>query len=135
MKSLKNDSGEVTVMVVVFMAAILMVGGFMVDAGRSLTARRELNDVAAESARAAAQEINRAAAAEGLIIIDDRAVARGEEFLASQSIEGSIEIDGDSVVVRTSGEFSPIMFLGFGDRTIEGEGTARAVRGDSSPDN
>jgi hypothetical protein len=128
-----NERGSVTVFVVVFTVALLMVAGLVIDGGYTLAAHRRAFNEAEAAARAGAQAIDLdTLRATGTAILDpDAARARAEAYLAGSGHQGSVEVDGDTVRVHV--EFSQPMLLlnivGVGPLDINGDGSARAVRG------
>lgn len=128
-----NERGSVTVFVVVFTVALLMVGGLVIDGGYTLAAHRRAFNEAEAAARAGAQAIDMdLLRSTGVVQLDpDAARSRAEKYLASTGHEGTVEVEGD--VVRVHVQFSePMLILsvvGVGPLQINGDGTARAVRG------
>ncbi len=124
-----DERGEFLASMLVLIVGVVLVIGFTVDAGRLLAARRDLNDTAAQAAIAGAQHVDGQAVAAGRADLGPEAVAAANAYLAASDTDGFANVVGDQIVVETSSGFSPIMFLGFGDQTVAGRGTARAVRG------
>lgn len=128
-----NDRGSVTVFVVAFTFALLMVGGLVVDGGYTLAARRRAFNEADAAARAGAQAVDMdLLRSSGTVQLDpDAARTRAEAYVASTGHVGVVEVEGDVVRVRV--KFSqPMLVLsvvGVGPLQIEGNGDARAVRG------
>jgi len=128
-----NDRGSVTIFVVVFTVALLMIGGLVIDGGYTLAAHRRAFNEAEAAARAGAQAIDLdALRSTGVVQLDaDAAKTRAEDYLASTGDQGTVEIDGDTVRVHVSFR-QPMLILsavGVGPLEIEGDGSARAVRG------
>lgn len=128
-----NDRGSVTIFVVVFTVALLMVGGLVIDGGYTLAAHRRAFNEAEAAARAGAQAIDMdVLRSTGTVQLDpDAARTRAEKYLASTGHAGTVEVEGDVIRVRV--QFSePLLILsvvGVGPLQINGDGTARAVRG------
>lgn len=128
-----NERGSVTVFVVVFTVALLMVGGLVIDGGYTLAAHRRAFNEAEAAARAGAQAIDiDVLRATGTVQLDpDAARTRAESYLASTGHTGTVDVEGDVVHVRVTFE-QPMVILsivGVGPLKIDGDGTARAVRG------
>lgn len=128
-----NERGSVTIFVVVFTVALLMIGGLVIDGGYTLAAHRRAFNEAEAAARAGAQAIDLdALRSTGVVKLDvDAAKTRAEDYLASTGHQGSVEIDGDTVRVHVSFR-QPMLILsavGVGPLEIDGDGTAKAVRG------
>lgn len=128
-----SERGSVTVFVVVFTVALLMVAGLVIDGGYTLAAHRRAFNEAEAAARAGAQAIDLdTLRATGTAVLDpDAARTRAEAYLATTGHQGTVEVDGDTVRVHV--EFRQPMLLlsivGVGPLDINGDGSARAVRG------
>lgn len=133
-----NDRGSVTVFVVVLTVALLMVGGLVIDGGYTLAANRRAFNEAEAAARAGAQAVDMdVLRSTGTVQLDaDAARRRAEAYLAALGRDGTVEVEGDSVQVRVRFP-QPMLILsivGVGPLQIEGQGTARAVRGVTAGD-
>lgn len=133
-----NERGSVTVFVVVFTFAILMVGGLVLDGGYTLAAHRRAFNEAEAAARAGAQAVDLdALRATGVVQLDAEAARqRAESYLAGSGHRSAVDVDGDTVRVTVSFR-QPMLILnvvGVGPLDINGEGTARAVRGVTTGD-
>ncbi len=124
-----DERGEFLASMLVMIVGVLLVIGFTVDAGRLLAARRDLNDTASQAAIAGAQQVDGQAVLDGRAELGLEAIVAANAYLAAEGVAGSASVVGDQVVVEATGEYSPIMFGGFGNQTLTGQGTARAVRG------
>lgn len=124
-----DEKGEFLGFLIVMITAVLLVVGFTVDASRLLTARRDLNDTASQAALAAAQQVDGGSILRGEVALGANAIEAGHAYLAAQGVTGTVAIVGDTAVVEVTGTVEPIMFVGFGARTVTAEATARAVRG------
>lgn len=123
----------VTAFVTIFTVAIIFVIGLVLDGGNLLIARRQAANEAEAAARAGAQEVSELELREnGVIVIDpERARAAVEAYLDRIGRTGSAVVAGDTVTVTLEIE-RPLYILGIGglaDVTVEGQGSARNVRG------
>lgn len=133
-----NDRGSVTAFVVIITTALLVMGGLVIDGGYSLSARRQAFNEAEAAARSGAQAIDLdTLRATGTVQLNaDDAMARAEAYLAQTGHQGTVVVDGDTVRVHVNFR-QPMLILsvvGVGPLDIEGDGTARAVRGVSAGD-
>ncbi|MGW2081326.1 pilus assembly protein TadG-related protein [Streptomyces sp. NPDC001939] len=118
--------------------AVVMIGllALVVDGGRLLMASADAEDMAAEAARAAGQEINGPAAVrgEGTRADPRKAVSAAEQFLADSGLSGSVTVSADghkvNVTVRTT--YHPILLggFGYGDMPVTAHADAALVRTD-----
>lgn len=124
------ERGDFAPMMLVMIVTILLVTGFTVDAGRLLSARREVNDVATQAATAGTQVVDGTAVLAGGTDLGPQAVAAAMAYLDAVGVEGRAEIVGDTIIVETTAAYEPIMFGAiFGAREVKGRATARTVRG------
>lgn len=129
----RDETGSVTAFVVVFMVALLAVAGLVIDGGRILAARREAANVAESAARAGAQELdeNSVRAAGTRRLAPGHARLAAEQYLERTGYEGSVRLDGETVVVTVTIN-RPLLILGIAglaDATVTSHGSARALRG------
>ncbi len=95
-----RDEGMVTVWSVVIVLACFAMVGLVLDGGVILRARSSTFDLAAESARAGAQQLDQAALANGRVVLDEPAVRQTvNHFLATRGASGDIVISGDRITV------------------------------------
>ncbi|MET8210347.1 pilus assembly protein TadG-related protein [Streptomyces sp. NPDC055059] len=130
------ERGSVTLYFLGF--AVVMIGllALVVDGGRLLMASADAEDMAAEAARAAGQEINGPAAVrgEGTRADPQQAVGAAQEFLADSGLSGSVTVSADgqkvNVTVRTT--YHPILLGGFGysDMPVTAHADTTLVRTD-----
>lgn len=127
-----GERGTVTVFVVVFMLALLVVAGLVIDGGYMLAARREAANVAESAARAGAQELDTGAArTSGDVRLDPvAATTRAETYLAASGHDGTVAVAGDTVRVEvTITRHMAILGLAvLADATVTASGEARSVR-------
>lgn len=125
----RRDRGvSLSAFVMTVVVALLMMGGLVIDGGAQSNASRECQQVAAEAARAGqdAAALNRAA---GVGTVDTHAIrAAALQVLADHpEVSHDVQIDGDTVVVRTSRSV-PTTFLSLARiDSLDASGEARAV--------
>jgi Flp pilus assembly protein TadG len=129
----RDERGTVTVFVTVFMFALLVVAGLVIDGGNILAARREAANVAESAARAGAQALDETAArsGEGQHLNPMAARRRAEDYLMSAGFGGSVSVNGDTVVVEVT--ITQRLFIlgvgGLADTAVTGRGQARGSSG------
>jgi Flp pilus assembly protein TadG len=127
-----DERGTVTVFVVGFMLALLLVAGLVFDGGNVLAARREAANVAESAARAGAQALDTGAArtSGGAQLDGSSAVLRAENYLTQTGYAGTASVDGDEVLVEVT--ITRRTFLlglaGLTSMTVHGRGQAHGVR-------
>ena len=127
------ERGSVTAFVVVLTVALLAVAGLVVDGGLLLAAHRRAFNEAEAAARAGAQAVDiDALRARGDVALDpSEAERRARDYLAAIDREGTVQVHGDTVRVQVRFRHELVLLGAFGlsTQTVDGDGTARAVRG------
>ena len=125
----------VTAFVVIFIFALLLMAGLVLDGGLTLAAKVQAIDEAQAAARAGAQAIDLPTyRATGQITLDPtEATADAEKFLAAAGHTGTVAVNGDVVTVRVSiTQATQILDIaGIDHLTVTGTGTAMAEQGNA----
>ena len=100
----ERDSGQVTAMVVVMTAALILLAGLVLDGGLVLSARQNALTLAQEAARAGAQGIDLATYRQdgALVLLPAEAEADARAYLAAAGSSGTVEVSGDTVTVTVT---------------------------------
>lgn len=94
------DRGSVTVWTAVLVPACLMLVGLVVDGGAILRSQSRSFDLAGGAARAAAQELDAAAATNGQVRLDPaRAREAAARYLAPEHLTATVEVRAERVTV------------------------------------
>jgi Flp pilus assembly protein TadG len=129
---LRDERGQATAFMAIFVVALLAVAGLVIDGGYTLAAKRRAIDEAEGAARAGAQALTPASLRLGSPRPDPiRATAAADAYLGKTGHAGTVEVYGDRVSVTVSFE-QPMLILGLGGLghvTVTGHGEARPVRG------
>ena len=125
-----DDRGSVSAFVAVIAIALVAVAGLVYDGGQILTAQARVRDLAANAARAGAQEIDLdTLRAEQQVVLDpDRASSAALDYLAAHGAIGSVEINGSRVTV-TATVRQTLRILPGADRDVSATDSADAVPG------
>ena len=125
-----DDRGIVSAFVAVIAIALVAVAGLVYDGGQILTAQARARDLAANAARAGAQEIDLdTLRAEQRVVLDpDRATSAALDYLARYGATGNVEVDGSRVTVTASIR-QPLRILPGADRDVAATDSADAVPG------
>jgi hypothetical protein len=128
-----GEGGQITIFVVIFTVAALLLGALVVDGGFVLAARRRVIVEADAAARAGADALAADAyRSSGEVVLDPAAAAAAARgFLAAAGHSGSVEVRGDRVVVvvRFRSPTALLGMIGIDGVEVSGRGEARAVRG------
>lgn len=128
-----DETGSVTLWMLLSVAAFILIVGVAVDLGGRLATLQRVNDVAAEAARTGAQQVTAADAMQGRTPAVDPARARTAAlaYINAAGFSGSATVTSGSVLaVSVTGTYRP-KFLGaagVGPITLTGTAEARLVR-------
>ncbi|WP_406518168.1 pilus assembly protein TadG-related protein [Streptomyces sp. NBC_00826] len=129
-----QDDGSVTMFWLVCSVAALGLLALLVDGGGILRAKAHADDLAAEAARAAGQQIDLSQAIPGtaLVIDPDAAQQAAEAFLSQAGVHGTVTVsaDGTRITVDVTGTYTTVMVsaVGYTDVPISGHSSAELVR-------
>jgi Flp pilus assembly protein TadG len=129
-RRLADETGTVSTFVAVIAVGLIMVAGLVYDGGQVLAAQATARDLAANAARAGAQELDLdLLRAEGVASLDpDRANSAAIDYLRANGVEGSVRIDGPNITV-TALVPARMRILPVPDRTVRASDTATATPG------
>jgi hypothetical protein len=125
----ERDSGQVTAMVVVMMAALILLAGLVLDGGLVLAARENALTLAQEAARAGVQGIDLATYRQDgtLVLLPAEAEADARAYLAEAGGTGTVQVNGDIVTVTVT-IIQPMQILSIaGLQAVTVHATASAV--------
>ena len=124
----RDDSGSISLTLVVMVTALFVAVGLVVDGGAKLRAVQQATAAAGEAARAAAQQVNvaqvQSTGSARLSPVPARRAAQAT--LAEAGVQGSIAVTSGQVSV-TATVTRPTVFLGLiGIGSVRGTGAATA---------
>lgn len=96
-----SDAGSITLMFAVVVLALIAMVGLVFDGRAQMTAQQRADNVAAEAARAAGQEISGSVVTGSAGLDRRRAVAAARHHLSAAGVPGSVTLAGNTIVVRT----------------------------------
>jgi Flp pilus assembly protein TadG len=128
-----GESGTITVMAVIFAAAVVLLAGLVFDGGMILVAKRRAINIAEQAARAGAQEVSIASVRGGGPYRLDPPAARAAAlaYLGRTGYSGSARVRGDTVDVeaRWSQPTTILRVGGIGTQAGTVSASARSVHG------
>lgn len=129
-RHLDGEQGSVSAFVAVIAVGLVMVAGLVYDGGQILAAQATARDLAANAARAGAQEIDLdALRGEGVPLLDpDRAADAAHAYLQRSGADGDVVVDGTSITV-TATIHQDMRILPVPDRDVRATDTATATPG------
>ena len=125
-----GEAGSVSAFVAVIALGLVMVAGLVYDGGQVLSAQATARDLAANAARAGAQELDLdALRAGGVAVLDPtRASAAAEDYLRANGVDGSVTVGGADITVTVLVP-ARMRILPVPDRTVRASDTATATPG------
>ena len=90
----RDERGSISIWLVTSSFVMMMLVGLAVDLGGQVHAKQRAHNIAAEAARAGAQQVQAAPAIQGQYVRVDAAAARtaAEQYLAAAGIEGTVTV-------------------------------------------
>lgn len=133
MRTRTHERGQVIAFFVVFVSALLLMAGLVVDGGRGLSAHLRATDEAQAAARAGAEQIDiDTYRATGALVLDSRsAVAAAQAYLSATGDTGSVSVQGNTVqvTVQITVTTDILGIAGFHSMSESGTGNAAAQQG------
>jgi Flp pilus assembly protein TadG len=130
-RAVRDDRGSASVwMIGVVVCAFAMIA-LVLDGGVMLRARSDAYAAASAAARAAAQQLDPAAAVQGEAVLDPDAAERAAlDYLDAQGMSGSVEIVGDTVTVHvtSTAHLQLARLVGAGGATFEASASVQAIK-------
>lgn len=129
----RHDDGKITLLVLVFMVAILTVIGLSVDGGARIRALQRADNIAADAARSSGQALDAAQAIPGgaKVVDPNAAVDAASAYLAAAGVQGTVVISQDrqqvSVTVTITTNTAMLSIIGIDRMTVTGRATAQLV--------
>jgi Flp pilus assembly protein TadG len=129
----RDDTGTMSLFLAVVGVALTLFACFTADAGRAMHANSRADDLAAEAARAAGQQLDAAQAIPGTSIVLDTTTARqaAETYLAQAGTHGTVTFsDGNTTVhVTVHGTYNTLFLgvVGYSSVPVTGHGTAHLL--------
>ena len=128
-----RDDGKITLLVLVFMIAILIVIGLSVDGGARIRALQRADNIAADAARTAGQAIDATQAIPGgaKVVDPGAAVDAASAYLAAAGVQGTVGVSQDrqqvTVTVTITTNTVMLSIIGIDQMTVTGHATAQLV--------
>ena len=128
-----RERGSVTVWLALAAAAMILCVGIAVDLAGQVNAQQQAQDVAAQAARIAGEQVNAAPAIRGQTPQVDPVAAKAaaDAYLQQAGVSGTVTVQGGTtLVVTVTSSYRPIFLstLGIGPLQVTGTSTARLVR-------
>lgn len=124
----RGDRGTVSAMVAVVAIGLVMVAGLVYDGGQIVAAQATARDLAANAARAGAQEVDLAELrATGVAVLDpDLAAQAVDDYLVGSGHTATVTVEGSTITVAVT-VVQPMRILPLPDRVVIAADSATAV--------
>lgn len=128
-----DERGSVTIWIVTAAFVMMTMVGLAVDLGGKVHAQQRTHDLAAQAARAGAEEVQAGPAVEGRFVAVDLRAARTAalRYLQAAQVTGTVAVsDGDTITVTVTDTYRPrvLDFLDVGPWDVDGTASARVLR-------
>lgn len=124
-----RERGAVSIMVGIVALALLLMVTLVHDGATRLRASRDATTIAAEAARAGAQELTgEAILGHHSPVHASRGSAAAHSYLAQVGAEGSVSVDGSTVSVTVTRSWQPTFTGLFSSGTVTGSASVSSVR-------
>lgn len=126
-----TDGGQVTAFTVIWLSAMLVLAGLVLDAGLAVSTKVNARAVANAAARAGARELDLAALRiNGIVRIDPgKARTAAASWIARAGLPGTVTVTGDTVTVSvTTAQPTQLLgLIGIGNIPVHATATAEAI--------
>lgn len=128
----RDDHGSISIWFATGSFVMVILVGLVVDVGGKVQTQQHARAVAAQAARAGAQELD-ASSVKGLGLAIDvvAANAAAKAYLRAAGVDGSVTVsEGTVVTVRTTDAYQSkfLSIIGLNNMTVTGEGSARLIQ-------
>ncbi|WP_454857606.1 pilus assembly protein TadG-related protein [Promicromonospora soli] len=126
-----RDEGSISTWAVLGAVALAICVGLAVDLGGQVHAKQRAYDVAAEAARAGAQEVSAGLMIRQPISVDPAAAYwAAHDYLAASGVTGSVDTTGDRVSVTVDATYTPVILgsIGVGPLRVSATASAHLVQ-------
>lgn len=126
----RGERGNISLTTLIMVGVLIAVGGLLTDGGQRISAVSQTKRVAEQAARAGANELDPDSLRTGGDNVDTAAAAQAaQRYIASQGLNGTVNVDGGTVTVRVSKRTDPVILsaFGFSGATVHGTASARTI--------
>lgn len=128
----RDDRGSISIWFATASFAMVILVGLVVDVGGKVQTQQHARAVAAQAARAGAQELDASSVkGRGLAIDVAAAHAAANAYLQAVGVDGTVTVtEGTVLTVRTTDTYKTkfLGIIGLGNMAVTGEGSARLIQ-------
>lgn len=125
---LRDERGAaVTVWTVLMVTVVMLMVGIAVDLSGQVVAKRQAGDVAAQAARAGAEQVDQSAyLSTGLEVAAAKAKASAAAYAQASGMQAAVRVEnGSELVVDVTATYRPTFLSAFGVAAVDVTGSAR----------
>jgi Flp pilus assembly protein TadG len=126
-----REEGSISTWAVLGAVVLAICVGLAVDLGGQIHAKQHAYDIAAEAARAGAQEVSAGVMSGQPFAVDPAAAYwAANDYLAASGVSGSVDTTGDQVTVTVDETYTPVLLgsIGIGPLHVSASASAHLVR-------
>lgn len=128
----RDERGAISVWFATASLVMIILVGMTVDLGGKVHAQQQARSAAAQAARTGAQEVQGSTAIRGedLRVDINAAKSAAQGYLNAAGVEGSVTVNGDTLIVRTTDTYDSkfLGIIGLDSMRVTGEASARLIR-------
>ncbi|MBA3019658.1 pilus assembly protein [Propionicimonas sp.] len=127
MNKRRGERGSASLFYAVLAVAFFMVIGLVVDGGGAIKATQEADQIAAQAARQAGQQLDATSLIQGAKDVKvDPASARvaAEKYIAAAGATGTVSVSGDKIRITVQTQYHPIFLSAVGIGSLSADGSA-----------
>lgn len=132
LKAADSERGSTALFLILTVVSLVLVIGLVVDGGGKVQAATNAQQTAASAARAAANSIGAGTMIGQTLAVDSyKAEAAASDYIAASGMEGTVAVDGFTVTVTTSTNYTTrfLSLIGITQLPVDGQATAQLIDG------
>lgn len=129
----RDERGSASLFYAALVPALFMVIGLVVDGAGAIKATQQADQIAAQAARQAGQQLDATSLIQGTkdVTVDPVAAkTAAQKYIASAGATGSVSVSGDKIRITVQTQYHPIFLsaVGIGSLTADGSAEISATR-------
>lgn len=132
LKQADSERGSTALFLILTVVSLVLIIGLVVDGGGKVQAATNAQQTAASAARAAANSIGAGTMVGQSLAVDSyKAEEAASDYIAASGMEGTVAVDGFTVTVTTSTNYTTrfLSLIGITQLPVDGQATAQLIDG------
>ena len=122
-----DERGSITPMFVVFVPALVLIVGLVVDGGGKINANDQAQSIASGATRSAANALASQVVTNGALVLDSQlAQQTALDYIAASGMTGTVTVNGDQIIATVHTDYATNFISAIGITTLPAEATATA---------